>query len=124
MQQFRNDLPDSFRAKLAAEVVLMSSTRDKKKNRRNDAPSFNSDLIFARALLLLGTQQIEFDAFFKFELVSVPTSLFQDNGDPHYPQNKSILMNKMKIEVSLRGVHPDSILVDGEGTSANRWVSE
>ena len=48
----------------------------------------------------------------EFELASVPTSLSHDNGDPRFPKNKSILMNKMKIEVSSRGVHPESILID------------
>ena len=70
MQQFKNDLPGSFREKLTSKVVLMSSTRDKKKNRKNDAPSYNLDLIFSRVLLLLGTQQIQFDDVFKFELAS------------------------------------------------------
>ena len=88
MQQFKNDLPGSFREKLTSKVVLMSSTRDKKKNRKNDAPSYNLDLIFSRVLLLLGTQQIQFDDVFKFELASVPTSSFHDNGDPRYPRNK------------------------------------
>ena len=70
MQQFKNDLPGSFREKLTSKVVLMSSTRDKKKNRKNDAPSYNLDLIFSRVLLLLGTQQIQLDDVFKFELAS------------------------------------------------------
>ena len=67
-------------------------------------------------MLLLYTHSTdEFDDVFKFELASVPTSLFHDNGDPGYPRNKSILMNKMKIEVSSRGVHPDFFLIDGGG---------
>ena len=61
MQQFKNGLPGSFRENLTSKVVLMSSTREKKKNRKKDASSYNSDLIFSRILLLLGTQQIEFD---------------------------------------------------------------
>ena len=80
MQEFP-DLPDSFRKTLSTKVVLMTSTKDKKKKKRSDVTDYNTDLIFSRVLLLLGTQQIEFNDMFNFELAPVPTSLFHDNGD-------------------------------------------
>ena len=59
----------------------MTSTKDKKKKKRSDVTDYNTDFIFSRVLLLLGTQQIEFNDMFNFELASVPTSLFHVNGD-------------------------------------------
>ena len=81
MEEFQNDLPDSFRKRLSTKVVLMTSTKDKKKRQRSDVTDYNTDLISPRVLLLHETQQIEFNDMFNFELAQVPTLLFHDNGD-------------------------------------------
>ena len=53
--QFEDGLPESFRAPLTSKIVLMSSVKDKKK-KKNKNTSYNTDLIFSRALLLIGKQ--------------------------------------------------------------------
>ena len=63
----------------------------------------------------MGTNQIEFSEVFKYELAAVPPSLFYDSGDARYPNNKSVLMNKLKHEQSSRGFSFDAIFIDGGG---------
>ena len=65
----------------------MSSVKDKKK-KKNKNTSYNTDLIFSRALLLIGTNQIEFDDLFNYELAAAPASLFDESGLARYPKNK------------------------------------
>ena len=80
MQQFQKELPDGFRNTLTTKVVLMTSAKDKKKKKKDKENSYNTDLIFSRALFLLGTNQIDFEDLFDFELAAVPTSVFEESG--------------------------------------------
>ena len=57
---------------------------------------YNTDLLLARALLFLGTNQLELDQVFSYELAPVPTSLFREPGDARFPKNKSVVMNMLK----------------------------
>ena len=75
----------------------------------------HNDLIFSRVLLLLGTNQIDFEDLFDFELAAVPTSLFEESGVARYPKNKSVLLNKLKVEESSRCIRPDATVIDGGG---------
>ena len=75
----------------------------------------NTDLIFSRVLLLPGTNQIDFEDLFDFELAAVPTSLFEETGVARYPKNKSVLLNKLKVEESSRCIKPDATVIDGGG---------
>ena len=75
----------------------------------------HNDLIFSRVLLLLGTNQIDFEDLFDFELAAVPTSLFEESGVARYPKNKSVLLNKLKVEESSRCIKPDATVIDGGG---------
>ena len=114
MTLFEKGLPESFRATLTSKVVLMSSVTDKKKKKSKNT-SYNADLIFSRVLLLLGTNQIEFDDIFDYELAAVPTSLFDESGLARYPKNKADLMNKLKVEESSRCIKPEVTVIDGGG---------
>ena len=88
MQQFQRELTDGFRNTLATKVVLMTSAKDKKKKKKDKENSYNTDLILSRVLLLLGTNQTDFEDIFDFELAAVPTSLFEESGVARYPKNK------------------------------------
>ena len=113
MQQFQKELPDGFRNTLTTKVVLMTLAKDKKKKKKDKENSHNTDLIFSRVLLLLGTNQIDFEDLFDFELAAVPTSLFEESGVARYPKNKSVLLNKLKVEESSRCIEPDATVIDG-----------
>ena len=75
----------------------------------------HNDLIFSRVLLLLGTNQIDFEDLFDFELEAVPASLFEESGVARYPKNKSVLLNQLKVEESSCCIEPDSTVIDGGG---------
>ena len=115
MQQFQKELPDGFRNTLTTKVVLMTLAKDKKKKKKDKENSHNTDLIFSRVLLLLGTNQIDFEDLFDFELAAVPTSLFEESGVARYPKNKPVLLNKLKVEESSRCIKPDATIIDGGG---------
>ena len=60
-------------------------------------------------------QNVLFQLDFSDKLTPVPTSLFQDTGEPRLTSSKAVLQNKMKLEVSSRGISPDAVLVDRGG---------
>ena len=43
----------------------------------------------------------------------VVTSLFTDDHEACYPSNKSALKNKLKVEMSCRGINPDAVVIAG-----------
>ena len=79
MQQFQKELPDGFRNRLTIKVVLMTSAKYKKKKTKDKENLYNTDLIFSCVLLLRGTNQIDFEDLFDFELAAVPVSLFEES---------------------------------------------
>ena len=115
MQQFQKEPPDGFKNTLTIKGVLMTSAKEKKKKKKHKEKSCNTDLIFSHVLLLLGTNQIDFEDLFNFELAAVPTSLFEESGVARYPKNKSVLLNKLKVEESSRCIRPDATVIDGGG---------
>ena len=102
--EFQDDLPSAFREPLTNKVVLMTSAKDIQAKRKANKYEYNTDLLFACALLFLASNQLELDQVFSHELAPAPTSLFRELGDERYPKNKSVLMNKLKAEVSSRRV--------------------
>ena len=100
---------------LTTKVVLMTSAKGKKKKKEDKENLYNTDLIFSRVLLLLATNQIDFEGLFDFELAAVPTSLFVESGVARYPKNKSVLLNKLKVEESSRCINPDATVINGSG---------
>ena len=93
----------------------MTSAKDKKKKKKHKENSYNTHLIFSHVLLLLGTNQIDFEDLFDFELAAVPTSLFEESGVARYPKNKSVLLNKLKVEESSHCIKPNATVIDGVG---------
>ena len=77
-------------------------------------------------MYLLGKNQLDFNTIFNHELAPVVTSLFEDSGHARYSTSKSVLMNKIKAESSLRGVVFDAVIIDGGAMlhSSVHWPSE
>ena len=122
--QFQNSLPEGFRERLSSKVTTMAEGKKTKKNAVNE--SFNTELIFSRVLYLLGMDHLDFTTLFNYELAPVPTSLFKDTGEPRFTSSKATLKNKIKVEVSSRGIVNDVVLVDGGGMlhSSISWPKE
>ena len=59
--------------------------------------------------------QLDINTLFNYELAPVVTSLFEDSSKPRYPTSKSDLVKPLKVEVSLRGIKYDAIVVDCGG---------
>ena len=114
MLEFNESLPEGFRSRLSNKVITMAkSTKPKKKDETNEV--YNTELIFSRVMYLLNARQIELESIFHYELAPVPTSMFEDNGEPRFIKSKSVLKNKLKVEVSQRNLNPDAVVIDGGG---------
>ena len=92
MDHFEKNLPGAFREPLTTKVVLMRSSKDKQSKKYVEKEIYNTDLLFARALLSISTHQVSLNEIFRFELSPVPLSLFDESGEPRYPTNKSALI--------------------------------
>ena len=112
MREFQNDLPDAFRKPLSTKVSLMKSPKDKRSKKKRNKNGYNTDIIFYRVPLLLGTNQSYFDKIYNFELAAVT---FKESGKARYPKSKSVLMAKLKVEESTRCIKPESVVIDGGG---------
>ena len=86
---------------------------NKKKSKSRVVRNVNADMIFARSLYLVSKDEIDFQTLFSFELAPVPTSPFKDDQEAQYPSNKSVLKNKLKVDVSCRGVVANAVVIDG-----------
>ena len=102
MKSYEQNLPEGFRKPLSSSVIPMTN------NKKEIVEMYNTELIFARVSYLLSIGRIETKDFFDYELSPIPESLFEQNGDPRYPTNKSDLKNALKVEVSCRNVIPDA----------------
>ena len=105
----RVSLKGSFRERLSTKDVRMAES--KKTKSRLVVASFNTELIFSRVLYLLGNNQLDFTTLFNYELSPVPTSMVHDSGKTRYPESKAVLKSKLKVEVLVRGVEVDVVVV-------------
>ena len=124
LTDFQNSLPEGFKEKLSSKVTTMAEGKKQKKSATKE--SCNTELIFSQVLYLLGMDQLDFKNLFDYELAPVPTSLFKDTGEPRFTSSKTTLKNKIKVEVSSRGIVNDAILIDGGGMlhSSIHWPKE
>ena len=97
MKEYQKNLPQGFRETLSLIVNVMKKIE--KKDLKKGQLIFNTEVIFSRVLYLLGVDKLDFSTLFNFELAPVPTSLFKDTGEGRYSQTKSVLKNKLKIQV-------------------------
>ena len=96
MTEFQSNLPERFHERLSSKVITIS---ERKRTKNLKTKTFNTYLIFSRVVYLLSKDQLDFYSFFNYELAPVPTSLFQDTRDASYTSTKSVLQNKLKVEV-------------------------
>ena len=124
MKEFCSSLPQGFRERLSTKVITMAESK-KTKQILVVAP-FNTELIFSRVLYLMGNNQLDFTTLFNYELSPVPTSMFHDSGEARYPKSKVVLKNRLKVEVSVRRVEVDAVVVDGGGMlhSSIHWPKD
>ena len=63
---------------------------------------------------LVSTQTIDLQDLFNYEVASLPTSMFDDNGNMRISTSKSVLKNKLQVTQSTRAsVKPNAIIIDG-----------
>ena len=84
--------------------MTISST--KKKSHYTENPvviNCSTEIITSQVLHLVDNQQTD---LFDYELAPtpVPTSMFQDLGEATHSKTESVFKNKLKAEMSLRGV--------------------
>ena len=118
MITFEESWPDSFHETISKKVVTMNDS--KKHIKVGEIEIYNTEVMFARVMCLLGASQIKLDDVFSYELSPIPTSLFEVNGEPRGSKAKSVLKNTLKVEIPARNdLKADIIIVGG---CAILWV--
>ena len=113
MLEFQRSLPEGFHSRLSSIVISMvKGNRTKKKD--EIVEMYNTELIFSWVIYLLSANQIDLDVF-NYELAPFPTSIFEDSGEPRFTKSKSVLKNKLKVQVSSRNIKPDPVVTYGGG---------
>ena len=113
MLEFQRSLPEGFHSRLSSIVISMvKGNRTKKKD--EIVEMYNTELIFSWVIYLLSANQIDLDVF-NYELAPFPTSIFEDSGEPRFTKSKSVLKNKLKVQVSSQNIKPDPVVTYGGG---------
>ena len=113
MTQFQRNLPKGFLEKLLSKVIKISE----RKNTKNleTIKSFRTDLVFLHVVYLVSMDQLDISILFIYELAPGPTSLFKGTGYTRYTSTKSVLKNKLNVEVSSQTLKHDVLMIDGGG---------
>ena len=109
--EFKRNLPEGFRSTISKTVVTMKEGEKSKK--KNIVEVYNTETIFSHVIYLLSASHIDIGDLFTFELSPVPISLFKDTGEGRYPTAKSVLKNDLKVEVTMRNLQCDAVIIDG-----------
>ena len=121
MKDFESGWPESFHQTISTQVLTMSATRKRAKN----VPTGHLDtgLIFARAMTLTQSRDIDVKNLFEHELAPIPTAMFEEkDGLPvlKIAKSKSTMKKKLQVEVSSRVYDKsDGVILDG---CAILWV--
>ena len=101
VQEFLSKLPDGFYDKLSKKVQSMAVVR--KSVTIGEIDIIDTALIYSRVIALqLSDSSIKMDNVLRYELAPIPTSMFHESGDMRIAKGKSVLKNKLCIEVSAR----------------------
>jgi len=121
MTVFLKGLDRDFQVK---SILWLIVRKQRKKGETSEIN--NTELIFSRVTYLLNVRQIELESIFHCELVPVPTSMFQGNGEPRFIKTKSVLKNKLKVETYPCHLKPNIVIIDGGGMlhTAVHWPKE
>ena len=95
---------------------------DKKGIQIGDIKEYDTEAIYARIIGLLATGRTTLEIVLKHELALFPPSMFNVDGDMLIATQKSVLKEKLQVEVSYRSLENTSAcVVDG---SAILWILE
>lgn len=111
MVEFEAGWPKSFNKTLTKKVTTMAVT--KKDINLDGKPVYDTELIYTRVICLQQYRDLDIKHVISYELFSVPTSLFDENGVMR-AQSKAVLKTKLKVEQSsqVQGA-PDTVIIDG-----------
>ena len=73
---------------------------------------YNTEITFSRVLYINSTYKIKINDLFSYEIVPIPTVLFEHNSEGRYPTSKADLKNVLKVEVLMRNI-PEATMIDG-----------
>ena len=110
MTTFENSLPEVFFKKMSKEVITVGKTYEK--SAKKNFTILDTDIILTRVLYLLN-RDVELKNIFHYELAPMPTSLFKTNFEANYPQNKSTLLNILKVDQSPITQKKTCFVIDG-----------
>ena len=114
MEAFEQSLPGGFYKTIPKVVNTIGTLRKHIKDK--ESKIINTELIYVRAMALQNSdREIEPQKLLSYELSSVPTSMFNEEGQMRPATTKSILKNALKVETSKRlsEVTLDAIFLDG-----------
>ena len=117
LHEFQSACPTGFYQTIKRKVITM---KEGKKQRGSDPmEQCDSGLTFARVTALMSTRAINLNDVLKYELASVPTSIF-DEKSGELRISKSILKRRLQVEVTnpSRGTG-DAVVIGG---CAILWV--
>ena len=118
MEQYEAQWPDSFNKSIPKKVVTMAVSRKHIKVGQVDV--YDTNLIYSRLLGLQHARELDLKDVLMYELSPVPTSLFENSGNLRVSKTKSVLKNKLQVELSERRCPPpDAVILDG---CAVLWV--
>ncbi|MES9884040.1 MAG: hypothetical protein ABW185_24600 [Sedimenticola sp.] len=109
---FQDGLPDKFYQPLSKEVVTMEAS--KKSIQIGNVNVYDTTLIYSRVIALQLSRNVSMVEVLKFELAPIPTSMFLESGDMRTSGSKSVLKNKLGVQIPSRTAEsPDVIVIDG-----------
>ena len=118
MEEFQGMWPSSFHKPLHKCVTTMAQV--KKNSKVRSMKILDTGMIYARAMALQYSQRnYNIKNLMSHELASKPASMFDESGAMRVAKTKSVLKNKLKVEVPRRHTHIDASFLDG---CAVLWV--
>ncbi len=113
--EFKTLLPAGFYNKIEHRVTTAAAKSKKIKSLDGKQETADVGAIFNRLLLISNVKNILIDMqeMLKYELTTMPLSMFTVKGLSRICKSKSALMNSLKKDVPTRGKQPDLSIVDG-----------
>ena len=74
---------------------------------------FDTELIYSRTIGLIPPRKYDQKDLFSYDLSSVPTTMFDDNGDMKITKSKSVLKQKLQVSHSTKTSQPQVVIIDG-----------
>ena len=113
MKEFSEKWPEGFYDSITKRVTTMAL--NKRSIQVNDVLVYDTEVIFSRIMYLLSTGNIDLkDVLGNYELSPIVTSIFDNECNARFPNNKAMLKNALKVEVSKRTQQSHTaVILDG-----------